>query len=119
MGTRLDSAAKTAEVRGRRVVVRRFLIPPSPGECHLLFVGNDYARRLPELLGHLGKSPILLVGDTKGFASDGGAIGFVEKDGAIHFEVNLGSADHTGIKLGTGLLKLADKVYKSEGTPSP
>jgi hypothetical protein len=118
-GPRLDTTVKGMEIHGHPVVVRRFGSMPSPGECHLLFAGAEAARRLPELVAASTAGAVLLVGERRGFAEEGGMIGFVERDGAIHFEVNLASANAAGLKLNSGLLKLADQVYKTAPKTKP
>lgn len=112
-GSRLDNATKGLQLHGRQVAVRRLSSISAAQACHLVFVGNDFAKRLAEVVGALGKSPVLLIGDSRDFAAEGGMIGFLEKDGAIHFEVNLNAADGAGVKLNSGMLKLADRVHQS------
>lgn len=113
LGSRLDNATREMTVHGRRIVVRRFASVPAPGECHVLFAGEGGIKRLGEIVSALGQAPVLVVGDEKGFAEQGGTIGLVESQGSLRFEVNLGAANTGGLKLGSGLLKLADKVYKT------
>lgn len=117
-GSKLDAAIKGLELHGRPVVIRRFAGIPAPKEAHLLFVGADFVRKLEQLESELRGSRTLIVGDARTFAQEGGMIAFVERDGAIHFEVNLASADTAGLKLNSGLLKLADHVYKNPAKAS-
>lgn len=119
-GSKLDSAAKGLQARGRPVVIKRFTTPPKAKECHLLFIGRDSGTRIPDTLEAVVSLPVLVVSDAKNFAAGGGGIGFVEKEGAIHFEINLPAAEGNGVKLNSGLLKLADQILKtSPRTKSP
>lgn len=112
-GSKLDSAAKGLLVHGRPVVVKRFSVSPKARECHLLFMGRDSGVKIFDVVESVSSLPVLVVSDLKGFAAGGGGIGFVEKDGAIHFEVNLAAVENNGVKLSSGLLKLADQVLKT------
>ena len=115
-GAKLDAAASGLTVRGRKLQIRRLREPPRQGECHLLFVGaptREAPLKLNELQVLLRQQPILTVGDQKNFAADGGCIGFIESGGAIRFQVNLAACDLSGVKLNSGLLKLADNVFKT------
>ena len=115
-GAKLDAAASGLTVHGRKLQIRRLKDPPRQGECHLLFVGRptkEAPLKLDEIQALLLQQPILTVGDQKNFAADGGCIGFVESGGAIHFQVNLAASDLSGVKLNSGLLKLADNVFKT------
>lgn len=121
-GAKLEAAASGMVVRGRPLKVRLLTNPPDKGDCHLLFVGSlskEEAQKLEAAQPTLTKLPILTVSDQKNFAADGGCIGFVENNGAIHFQVNLAAADGAGVKLNSGLLKLADHVYKSSPRLKP
>lgn len=121
-GAKLEAAATGMLVRGRPLKIRLMANPPGKGDCHLLFVGSmtkEESQRYEAALPGLAKLPILTVSDQKNFASEGGCIGFVENSGAIHFQVNLAAADGAGVKLSSGLLKLADHVYKSSPRIKP
>ncbi len=121
-GAKLEAAATGMVVRGRPLKVRLLANPPGKGECHLLFVGSmtkEEVQKYESALPTLTKLPILTVSDQKNFAAEGGCIGFVENSGAIHFQVNLAAADGAGVKLSSGLLKLADHVYKSSPRIKP
>ena len=115
-GAKLDAAASGLVVRGRKVQIRRLKEVPRPGECHLLFVGRptrEAPQKLEEVQAALLQQPVLTVGDQKNFAANGGCIGFVEGSGAIRFQVNLAACDLAGVKLSSGLLKLAENVFKA------
>ena len=50
---------------------------------------------------------VLLVGESSGFASRGGAINFYLDDGKVRFEVNPDVAKSSGIWISSRLLRLA------------
>ena len=86
--------------------------------CHILFISSSEKENLRPLSDQLRElstqSGILTIADTEGFLELGGMINFapVKKSGSIKvdFEINRAAADQAGIRIQTGLLKLARKV---------
>jgi hypothetical protein len=83
--------------------------------CHLLFICPSEQKLVKELTDIVGKSGVLTVGDTEGFAKSGGAIHFFMEDNKIRFNINLSASEKSGLKIRSQLLRLAKKVYK-DGT---
>jgi hypothetical protein len=89
-------AEKTVD--GHPVVTER-LVPEAVGTHppHILFVHRS-ADISPALLAQLlGGQPVLIVGETSGFATQGGIIGFVTRGDNLHFQINLGLANGAGL----------------------
>ena len=64
--------------------------------------------RLPDALRALDDAPVLTVSDLKGFAEQGGMIGFrITQDGRVAFDINLPRVEKTGLRMSSQLLKLA------------
>lgn len=59
------------------------------------------------------KQAVLLVGESAGFAPAGGSIGFVQRGENLRFQVNLASAQQSGLKLSSRLSGLAEIVSSS------
>lgn len=65
----------------------------------------------PERLAAAAETqPVLLVGDSAGFATSGGMIGFVQRGENLRFQVNLAGAQRAGLKLSARLAALAEIV---------
>jgi hypothetical protein len=79
--------------------------------CEILFVGNaiDSAGRFRFLTAAKGR-PVLVIGETPGFAGFGGIINFITQEGKLHFEVNLREAERKGLKISSRVLQLATIV---------
>ena len=99
-------------VKGRRLVVRELASAPDGQKCQVVFVSASERSRLPEILANLRSARVLTVGETQGFANDGGIINFVEENNKVRFEINPDSAHRTGLTISSELLKLA-KLVKS------
>lgn len=81
---RLALDLRLLEREGRRVAgvpmrIRRIETVPQIGEARILFIGAAAEIRLPAILEAVAGRPVLLVGDTPGFAGRGVAINFFLK----------------------------------------
>ena len=88
---------------------------------NIIFVHQDAFRPQSELgfsaqqLTTLAeKQPVLLVGESAGFATSGGIIGFVQRGENLRFQVNLASAQRAGLKLSARLSGLAEIVSSAK-----
>lgn len=97
-------------VKGRRLVVRELASARDGQNCQVVFVSASERSRLPEILDNLRSARALTVGETQGFANDGGIINFVEENNKVRFEINPDSARRTGLTISSELLKLARLV---------
>jgi len=116
----LEKTARTIQVAGRTITVRKLEELPKPGEYHILYISAEAPKTaLAEAMTKLGGSPLLTVGDGSEFAEQGGTIALLEKDGKMRFQVNLVTASAAGLKLNAGMLRLADRVYRSATEQKP
>ena len=114
-GSILDKTVKNKNIASRPIVVRRFNWDHERDRgallhCHILFVSAELRPRLDEIRGVLRDHPVLIVGDTIGFARDGGMIGFALEAGRIVFEINRKALEAVGLRASAKLLKLAKIV---------
>lgn len=82
--------------------------------CDILFVPKHNAKYLDRLL-ELVDENTLLIGESPNFASNGGAINFVEYDNTLRFELNKNSILRNGFKVSNQLLKLAILIDEEGG----
>lgn len=84
--------------------------------CNLFFLSQDELRRQDATLKTLRGAPVLTVGETPDFLSDGGMIRFhIDKD-RTRFDINLGAADSSHLTISSQLLLLASVVIRGKGT---
>jgi hypothetical protein len=79
-------------------------------QSHLVFVCSLGAEPLSTILERCGASKKLTVGDTPDFASAGGMIGFVIREGRIVFQANPKAIQKSQVTLSAKVLKLAQIV---------
>jgi len=108
----LREAVRGKSVQGRALVVRQVSVGQELRQCHLLFIPASEAKQLPRVLEVLGDAPVLLVGESEGFAQRGGIINFFLEQNKVRFEINPDAARRINLNLSSKLLRLA-RVVKS------
>jgi hypothetical protein len=84
--------------------------------CNILFLSRDEVRHQAAILKSLQGQPVLTVGETGNFLSDGGMIQLhLEKD-KVRFDINAGVADLSHIRISSQLLLLATSVTRNDGS---
>ena len=109
----LERLVKDRKVNGRTIVVRRIASAEEAKVTQLLFVGSAQEAQFAGLERALHSLPVLTVGESPGFASQGGSIDFVPQGDKIRFEINIDVAEHAGLKISAQLQKLATVVRRS------
>ncbi|HEX9941487.1 MAG TPA: YfiR family protein [Thermoanaerobaculia bacterium] len=98
------------EVAGRKLTVLAKGTLPDPAICQILFISRSERERLSEILSGVRGRPVLTVSDTKGFLDQGGIINFTLEGTKVRFEINQESAERSGLKISSKLLRLATRV---------
>lgn len=131
---------KDRKIRGKKIVIKYFkdlnVLKKSKGKnnsrqkrtieslkkCHILMLCSCDSFRIEnsiEIIKVLKGSPVLIVGESRGFLESGGNINFLVEKKKIRFEINLISAKHNNLKIRSKLLKLAKRVIKEEKPKEP
>lgn len=106
-------------VEGKRMGARGFRfralrVPQDGRGCHILFIGQTVFHRQLAALKALEGAPVLTVGESESFFSDGGMIRFHPDDAKrVRFDVNIGAAEACGIKISSRLLLHASYVLRN------
>jgi len=96
---------------GVRVVHVRLLKQMQPVQgCSILFLGRDEGRRQTATLRNLHGQPVLTVGESNNFLSEGGIIRLHLVQDKVRFDINVGVADSSRLKISSRLLILASSV---------
>ena len=107
----LRELVSRSSINGRSGTVRQLADGQAASGCHILFVGPSQSKRFRSSLGNLTWT--LIVGETPGFATNGGVINFKLEDGKVRFEINASAAEHEQFHISSKLLSLA-QIVKSE-----
>jgi hypothetical protein len=81
--------------------------------CNILFLSSDESRRQAAVLRSVRDLPVLTVGETDDFISDGGMIHFHLDGDKIRFDINTNGADSSHLRISSRLLLLATSVTHS------
>jgi hypothetical protein len=81
-------------------------------DCNIVFLSRDEAQRQTAIVRSLRGMPVLTVGETTNFLSEGGMIRFHLEEGRVRFDINLGAADSSHLKISSRLLLLATSVTR-------
>jgi len=79
-------------------------------DCHILFISSSGTQRLEQILAKLKNRSILTVGETDGFATNGGMVKFVTEGTKIRFRINNEAARAASLTISSKLLRLAEVV---------
>lgn len=83
--------------------------------CNMLFLSSDQLWRQTPILKGLRGLPVLTVGESDTFLTDGGMIRFHLEGDKVRFDINVHDADLARIKISSRLLLLATTVTPGVG----
>jgi len=100
---------------GNRVVKVRFFGSDAEikdlKDCQLLYVSASIDKRLQEILKALENSPVLTIGDRRGFIDQGGMIGFVSRGkDQLGIEINVAAANRVHLTIRSMLKRIAVRI---------
>ncbi len=78
--------------------------------CQMIFVTGAEEHRLPDILSAVQGRPVLVVGESDGFAGAGGMLGFNLQQSRLGVEVNSNAARQARLKISSQLLNIAKLV---------
>jgi hypothetical protein len=90
-------------------VVLQLSDPRPAASCQILFVCATERNSLT-VIADLKRSGILIVGETDGFAADGGVVNFKVEGGRVRLEINVTAGQQQGLRISSKLLSLAEIV---------
>ena len=95
------------KVGERKIGVRRLTTLQQTGGCEILFIANSEEGDLDRIVEAVNGSPVLTIGDTKGFTRQGVMINFYMENNKVLFEINPKAASRCGLKISSALLCIA------------
>lgn len=96
------------------VMIVRMRDAATARHCQIVFVGNDESQKLASILDGLRGTNALIVGESEGFATAGGAIQFTVEENHVRFLINPDAGERAGLKFSSKLLALAKIVRDGE-----
>lgn len=110
VGDELTRSFGKATANGHPLEIRRVSAGNAAAlrACHLVFVPESESG--DGIIAALQGSPVLVVGESEGFARRGGALGFVKVNDNLKFEANPKAAARGGVTVSSKLLRVAQNV---------
>jgi hypothetical protein len=112
MAAVLDDLVRDRKVNGRPITVRTIQSAAEAASTHILFVGAAESSRWAQVQAAIETRPVVTVGESPSFARSGGTINFVVQDDKLRFDINMTSAERSGVKISAQLQKLAAAVQR-------
>jgi YfiR/HmsC-like len=109
-GQGLRDLVNTKTVNGRKLEVDYMVDMQLARACHILFIASSEKARVKQILESMRGTIALTVGDTEGFAEQGGMINFLLDNDRVLFEVNRNAAEQAGLRISSKLLSVAKAV---------
>lgn len=109
----LARLTRSRNINGRAILVKRVDTADEARATHLLFVSAEENAGFAAVQAALDNSPVVVVGESQGFAATGGTINFVLEEDKVRFEINISSAERAGLKISAQLQKLATHVRRT------
>jgi uncharacterized protein DUF4154 len=109
----LENTIQGRQIGSRTLRIRHVHMSQATRGCNLLFISKSAGKGL--VLGPLRNLPILTVGEADDFLSTGGMIRFRRAEDKMRFDINLGAADSSHLKISSRLLLVANAVTRGNG----
>jgi hypothetical protein len=109
-GDHLQGVYKKKQILKKRVYIRYISNVQQIGNAHLLFVSGSKKNELRTIIDSIRDKPILLVGDTEGFAQQGIHINFFYEGVKLCFEINDAAARQAGLAISWHMMKHAKRI---------
>jgi hypothetical protein len=110
-GDALDQIAAKKTLNGRPIAIRQLTSPDEVAACHIVFVSKTVPSDAEsKVVQAASGKPVLLVGESPGFAQRGGIINFYQSGPNVRFELNPERGQASHLSLSAKLLSLGAKA---------
>lgn len=106
-GSSLENVLRGKTVFGRPLAVTDIPDISQASKCHILFVSAASNKRIDKILKDIPPRGVLTVGETDGFAADGGMVNIRIEDGRPRLEVNTEAAIEAKLRISAKVLELS------------
>ena len=95
------------KVDGRTLRVAAVHPDSDLGSFHILFIAGDNHDAAMSVIARVGRAPVLTIGESERFTSDGGEVRLFTDQGRLRFEINMTRVERAGLKVSAHMLGLA------------
>ena len=111
------NSLKSQSIDSQNINVRVFNDIKDPQElfnCQIIFVTSTASHHQKFIINTLKGSKALTVGESNGFAQQGGMINFIRQGDKVRFEINLNAANEVGLRITSKILRIAERVITGD-----
>lgn len=108
----LNEAVNGESIDERKLLVRQVSEVQQASNCHILFIASSDRKYLQAVLRDLKTPGVLTLGESAGFAEEGGVVNFRLEGKKVRIEINLNAAGQQKLRISPKLLSLAQIVKK-------
>jgi len=108
----LNEAVNGESIDERKLLVRQVSDVQQASNCHILFIASSDRKYFQDILRNLKTPGVLTVGESEGFAEEGGVVDFRLEGKKVRIEINLNAAGQQKLRISPKLLSLAQIVKK-------
>jgi hypothetical protein len=108
----LNEAVNGEMIDERKLFVRQISEVQQASNCHILFIGSSDRKYLQTVLRELKTPGVLTLGESAGFADEGGVVNFRLEGNKVRIEINLNAAGQQKLRISPKLLSLAQIVKR-------
>jgi hypothetical protein len=116
-GAMVEKVMANESIHDRPVVVRPAKKIEEMTDCHVIFVGKSEKPQTGHIVSVCENLPVLILGESDGFAEAGGIVNFYLQDKSVRFEVNLEAMRKHSLKIDSSLLDIGKIVKTRPGQP--
>ena len=101
-------ALQDKTINNKPLSIKRGVSGKELKNCHMVFIGAD--EEIGKSISNLQGLAVVTVSDKPDFINQGGIIGLIQANNRLAFEVNLGVAKATDIRISAQMLELAKRI---------
>ncbi len=109
IAAQIDRSLTGKKVGEQTIKVRLFDEITGLGNCHIIFLPDQYSKKLARILDAVRGKPVLIITKGTGMAREGSHISILAS-GEKKFEINKKAAENAGLRIQDELLRLATIV---------
>lgn len=102
----LNKFSKKLKRRNKKLLIVPKVSVEEMPQCHILYVSPSVKSNVDQILQRVKEHPVLVIGDTPGFAQKGVGINFFLQKNKIRFEINREALRRAGLVVSSELLNL-------------
>ena len=102
-------------IKGKKILVKHLAGPSDGRDCQIIFICVSEKERLPQILETLKRTRVLTVGETAGFAEEGGIANLIAERNRVRLETTTGLVSIKGtITVIMSAMDLNTAVFSSQ-----